>query len=296
MTPQGKVTVKEGGLIEVTRADPTINGPGKGITLGAPGTLNITATATAPVTAALELKIEENGTVKLSDGSSLVLEASTTTAGGAKLTGLGKLVAGATEIVGGPETAGWQAVFTDGSTATVPDIATENITIKAGPATDPNKTIIQANVADTSNDAASFNAVGPGATIAQRALEGNLLTIAASTKIALEENTSGTPASPDMGSLMLLGDTTNPGEIKLLGTKGVDAASVTAGSGGTGVSVKKIGGVEFQPGNGGLAVISADTGSIFTEMAAGNTSGVGLKGGNDNKKTITINASAQVSN
>jgi hypothetical protein len=134
--------------------------------------------STSSLTIATTKSLTINGTVSLLDAASVVLASGATTTG-AKIIGMGTLTAGNTDIVGGPAaTAGWQAVFTD---------ATKTITIAAG--VDAPTTVATASI--TASAASTiFTAVGPGASITQRAGAGNSLNIATDTVISLGGTTT----------------------------------------------------------------------------------------------------------
>ncbi|MDR2209845.1 MAG: hypothetical protein LBO65_00035 [Spirochaetaceae bacterium] len=114
--------------------------------------------------------ITANSKVTLNDGLSLSLVGAAT--GGAKIVGAGKLVAGHTEISGGPS--GWQ-VF-GGTDLIVINPSSEVTTISAKK---PDGTPADAN------NTTYLKAFGPGATITQKAGANNSLTLAVNTKIDL---------------------------------------------------------------------------------------------------------------
>jgi hypothetical protein len=275
--PVGNVTVADGGEIEVIRGDPPSLG-----TPGTPGKLTVTKD--------LSLIIENGGAVKIFDESTLVLVGDTS--GGAKLTGGGRLVAGATEIVGGND--GWQAY---GAAS-----AGHNITIKAGAAgaaATVNTATITATTATT-----VFKALGAGAKITQLAGAGNKLLVDTATEIALEAGNAAPAVA--MGSLILIGHSSDPGEIGLVATTSQVTAEFSSGGSRAGSAAygnaKRINGLLFQPGTTGQAPIfpddasnnSGDAPGLFVKMVDGSNTNYGLKGGTDAQSTITINATAQV--
>jgi hypothetical protein len=135
------------------------------------GDLIVSTSLTIAATRSLHI----TGTVTLTSTGSVILTAAATTTG-AKLTGSGPLIAGNTDIVGGPaDTAGWQAVYTTGTAG--------NITIARATAS-------TATITGSANN--TFNAIGPGAVITQRAGTGNSLTIAANTSIILSTTSTKT--------------------------------------------------------------------------------------------------------
>jgi hypothetical protein len=137
--------------------------------------------------------LANEGTVALTGTGSVVLSASNS--GGAKLTGAGKVSAGAAEIVGGNN--GWQATHTNTTTGTV--------TIAA--VTDATATI-------TATSSAVLTAAGEGATITQKARENNNLTIAGATTVALSAD----------GKIELAKHANNPGKL-IFGATGAQVST-----------------------------------------------------------------------
>jgi hypothetical protein len=277
--PAAGITVADGGVIEVTRGDPS-----SALIPGTAGTLTVADSQT--------LEIRSGGTVKLVDEGGLVLTFHANTP--AKLTGGGKLIVGATEIIGGAE--GWQA-----STASV------NIAITAGITTDPNPKPNETTIAGSATS--GVLTAGAGATITQREFAGNKLIIAANTTIALggAAGAGGSPAAEVKGSLILIGDKDNPGEISLVDAGTPTSFVMTVGTATSNTAfgtATRIGGKEFQVTHPNDTVKRAhiyttDSGGgpgLFLQMdnKTTGTAGAGLKGGNNAENTITINALAQV--
>jgi hypothetical protein len=241
-------------------------------------------------TVAGTLNVVNSGTVKLTSGNDditgakFVLKGGTGSTGdesrGGKLTGDGKVVAGATEIVGGK--GGWQAV------------GAGTITIKVGETANANEATITATPG-TSGTPSSVLTAGAGAIITQTAKDDNSLTVAAATEIALGRG----PNDTAVGKLILAGLANNPGEIKLAHRS---TSIVSAGK--TAISVPF--GTAAKIGDKIFAGSANGTASVYTTTAPGNTPGKfaklsgdgdtansGLKGG-DASNTITIDASQDV--
>jgi hypothetical protein len=285
MTPGGSVTVKGGGAIEVTRADP----------IPRPGSFGVGIKGKLTIGKNMRLTIEDLGTVTLSDAGSLVLEGEQTSGTPAGLFGTGKLVANSTEIVGGES--GWVAVTTSAGNGDI-------VTIEAGNVTDtstdvyPYVTTIMATGPATNRPV--LTAKGVGASITQRAgQEGNMLNISANTIIEL-----GGAVPADWGRLSLAGHPNYPGEIALYNDTSM--VTVKAGSGDAGVPLvgaKKIDNVEFQtPGNSpnlkSAQINIFSGGGTFARLLGDANSAnknFGLKGGNDDGKTVAFKATAVVS-
>jgi hypothetical protein len=174
--------VKTGGTVKVGTASSVAST--KTVTVPAGKILNVAAALTLEAGA----ELVANGTVNVGSASSLILTGAAGTTG-AKISGAGGLVAGATTITGE-----WQAVDTAGTAA---------VTIKATSGT-------TSSIAGTVGNA--FTA-GAGGLITQAAGAGNDLTIAGSTTIAL----GGVFATP-VGKIVLTGDNTNPAVLTLIGT------------------------------------------------------------------------------
>jgi hypothetical protein len=230
-------------------------------------------------TVAGTLNVVNSGTVMLTSGNTNANGAKLALAGGTdntvdngrggKLTGDGKVVAGATEIVGGK--GGWQAVG-----------ANSSIAIEAGATANAKTAIITAT-------SGGVLTAGVGAIITQTAKEGNLLTVAENTEIVLGGGSNGTA----VGKLILVGGT-NAGEIKLAGA-GTSIVSTGATQNTPLSNASKIGGNTFQEGSGGKASVYTTTGDSAGKFAKllGGAAGNGLKGG-DASNTITIDASQGV--
>jgi hypothetical protein len=216
------------------------------------------------VAAGAELVATGDVTVTASTGGLVLTGAAGS--GGAKLSGAGNVTAGATEITGI-----WQAVDGTGSAT---------ITIEASSAVASSITASDSNVVLTA---------GTGGTITQTAESGNKLTIAADTTIDL----GGTAAA--VGSLVLTGDGTNPGEIELAhASSSIVKTGNTVGASAFG-SAAKIGAKTFAAGTSGSADIytTADNGAGKLAQILGGTTDYGLKGGNASN-TITIDSTQEV--
>ena len=239
------------------------------ITLTTGQTLFVPAGATKIVVSAGK-KITNAGTITLGDGVSLVLATPAATTGGAQIEGAGSLIAGATTITGT-----WEAV---GKTDNASSVAITSGASGVG-----------ATIAVADTNAIGLKAGAAGATITQAAGTSNVLTIAVDTTIDL----GGTAAA--VGAIVLIGDGTNPGEIKL-----VDAATSIVKTGNTvggdafGTAAK-IGTKTFATGGAGKAAIYTTVNGAAGKIAQilGGTGNYGLKGG-DSSNTITIDGSADV--
>jgi hypothetical protein len=295
MTPAASVTVKDYGAIEVTRADPDISTPGR-ITYGAGGKLTITK--------GLKLSIAEFGRVTLSDLGSLVLggdDDDSTRGPGAILDGSGRLVVGATEIVGG--TYGWKVITGSAGTATtIVTIAALNTSSGAASTKFPYMATITANAGATTKPI--FTALGVGATITQQARPDNQLIVGANTVIALGAPLVNAVAT-DAGSLVLLGDKDHPGEIVFAA---IGSAKVTANNSAPRNTVSyaaaaKIDGVTFQENTVASGVLEVGTDGTgnggnaagqFTQLSVTGAINKSMKGGSDDKSPITLKATADV--
>jgi hypothetical protein len=157
-------------------------------------------------------KLDNKGTVNIDASGSVVLIGGTAGTG-AKLTGAGKVVAGATEIVGGAD--GWQAI-------------TANVAI-ATPSSNADK---EATITGTGGGVLK---AGTGATITQTASKaGNKLTL-----------TSVTVDVSAAGSIVLAVGAANPGRLELSGTATagiVKTGSATGGSFSSTTNLDAIGG------------------------------------------------------
>ena len=208
------------------------------------------------------------GTVALTGTGSLVL-ATTSTSNVGKITGAGTLTAGATTITGA-----WEAVGTSTSGGTV-TIAS------ASPAT--------ATITADGTKATGLKASAAGATITQLAGSGNKLTIATDTTIDL----GGTATA--VGSLVLTGDGTNPGEIELThASSSIVKTSNTVGGSAFG-SATTIGGKTFAQGGSGKAEIYTTGNNAAGKIAQilGGTGTYGLKAGNA-ANNVTIDGAQDV--
>jgi hypothetical protein len=131
-------------------------------------------------------------------------------AGGAQLKGPGKIIAGATEITGG--SSGWRVVGTE--------------TIGIFQYTADTATIMNVGTGTTT----SFEALGPGAIITQKAVANNDLTIEVNTIVDL----NGTATSPG-GSIVLKADTTDYGTLTFAAANS-SKVLLGAGTGGTAIT------------------------------------------------------------
>jgi hypothetical protein len=258
------------------RGDVTVNGtlnisgsahPANNVIVNAEGMINVSGSGKSLTINNAELVINEHGVVNLHDQGSLVLAALPMP--GAKIIGLGKVVAGKTEIIGG--TGGWQVHGRGHST-----------TIMAGAANGaPNATSISGG---------QFDAKGAGATIVQLAGSGNSLTIDAGTTIAL----NGTETSAT-GSIILTGAKSNPGAI-IFAEKNTSVISTgNKAHANAFEDAIKIGGKTFAQGSVGRAVIyttNDDAHGPFAKLT-GSGPGAKLKGG-DAGNTIIIDGSKLV--
>jgi hypothetical protein len=191
---------------------------------------------------------------------------------GAKITGVGTVVAGATKIVGG--TFGWKVVGAGTVTIASLTAATSSITASA--------------------TSAVLTAQGAGATITQTAAESNNLTIAAGTTINLE----GT-ATVAAGKLILTGDDDNPGALTL-----ADAATSVIQIGASPTlttpfaAAASIGSKTIVAGTGGTAAVytalNTNAAGKFLGMKAG-TAGAGLKAGATATTATTLDSTQAVS-
>jgi hypothetical protein len=198
----------------------TTSGTGVTLTAGANAAfvIEVAAGGTLEIDTDTEVNLGAVGTLKLNSKT----EAEEN---GAKLTGAGKIVAGATEIVGGES--GWQAVATavDG-----------NVTIAA---TSADASSITADAATT-----VLTATGAGATITQLTGGSNGLTIAMATTIDLAGDTNAAA-----GSITLTAGS-NPGKLIF----GDTTSKVLAGAG-TGTTLGS-GALESNVTVGGQAIIA----------------------------------------
>jgi hypothetical protein len=175
------------------------------VTVDTTGVITVTGNK-SKLTIAKAKKLENKGTITLTDGGSIVL---TGDAGnGAKLTGTGKVVVGATEIIGGK--GGWQAVGNSG-----------NVTIKAGASTADKTAIIAATT--------SALTAGAGATITQLAVAKNNLDIAMNSIINL-----GNASGKKLGSIVFKQSSSNPAQVTLGALGVVIKVSETAGTAASG--------------------------------------------------------------
>jgi hypothetical protein len=158
--------------------------PAGDVTVDATGVITVSGNA-GKLTIAKTKNLKNRGTVTLTKQGSIVLTGDGIN--GAKLTGTGKVVAGATEIVGG--TNGWQAVNSG------------NVIIAAGTAAKANEARITAT---------SVLTAGAGATITQLAVAGNNLEIAMNTIINL-----GNAAGKKSGSIVFKQSNINPAQVTL---------------------------------------------------------------------------------
>jgi hypothetical protein len=200
---------------------------GGAVVFSSPVTFDNTVTFAGDVTAAAgkditaTKQITNNGTFTLGADGSLLLKSAAD--GDAKLTGTGKLVAASTEIEGV-----WAGSVAGSLTITAKAGGTESI---------------------IAGSESVFKA-GEGGVITQKAGEGNNLTIAGSTTVAL----GATPEGAALGKIILTGDEANGGKITLAGTDAVISGSIGAS---TDVSVAA----------GSVTIIGVDT------VSAGSISG-----------------------
>jgi hypothetical protein len=238
VTVQAGVTLKTG-AIELKATTLAVNGKLE-LDAAAEPTGNVTVGAGGSIALGADLTIAAGKNLTLTGGP-----ASGATAG-AKLTGTGKVVAGATEIVGG--TGGWQAV------------GTGTIAIEAG-ATGAStvKTVTIAASATT-----SVLTAGTGATITQLAVANNNLTIGAATTIALGGTTGAA-----LGSIILTNAGTNPGKLSFGGA----GAQVTTGNTGGSALAAKAGVFEVDSDTTANKIpVSAYTSSNFVTITGDNDS------------------------
>jgi hypothetical protein len=243
-------TLKVDGTVKLDKtAAPTGN-----VTVGATGEIAVSgANGSLTIAKSATLDIADKGKVTLTNTGSLVLAGDS--ANGAKLTGAGKVIAGATEIVGG--TNGWQAVGASG-----------NVTIAAGVTAAAKEATITANTSVLTGVTG-----GTGATITQLAGEGNKLTIATGTKIDVV----------NAGSIVLKAATSDGGKMNLA-TTSAEISGLTGGTSNQTFTNANIANATYTAG-------SSDT-SINGTASSGGTDGVIKGGGNGGTNLITATDSA----
>jgi hypothetical protein len=281
----GNLTV-EGNLVVTgaagTMENVTVLADGKILVTGASGSLTILAGKTLNIA-------RTDGRVNLVDEGSLVLMAAGANSG-AKLTGPGKVVVCATEIVGGSaDTAFWEAI--EGTNAG------QSITIAAGAADTPTANV---TTITGTNTIVAFTAQDDGATIMQLPEPGNKLVIEQNTIIDLggEVGTPGSPGTPDVvkGSLFLAGHPSTPGQIELAdgGTAAVVKTGNTSGASVNPGPALSIGNRVFRTPVGGTLVDIKTTnsgadGEPLAQLIGTAAIITGLMGGVDIENTVIIN-------
>jgi hypothetical protein len=182
--------------------------PADDVTVAANGVINVEGS----LTIAADKILANAGMVNLVDSGSLILTGGKVAEGsgnGAKLTGVGKVIAGDTEIIGG--TNGWQAVNTSD---------TESVTITVNTITGTAKVVLTAG--------ATGGAVAPSITVTKS----GTLVVAADTAINVTASgsivlTAATSTSSNDGGTINLSATT----AKITGLKGGAAATPILASG-----------------------------------------------------------------
>jgi hypothetical protein len=178
----GNVTAAKGITVNGTLTVPT-------------GASNFQPTENIIVNTGGELALATSAVLTLAPGKNLTLHGAILD--GAKLTGAGKVVAGATEIVGGD---GWQAAVAEGT-----------VVIAAGET--GGTTLKTATITGSTSVLTALNNSGTKPTITQNAVSNNNLTIATNTTINLGNITDG-----KLGSIVFKQSNTVPAQVTLAAT------------------------------------------------------------------------------